>query len=98
MTYDPGVIRREFLSAALVPGLRARLRGSESLIADGWRIFEVTTHVHARNPGGITRAWLPAPLVGAPYQQTFGDSYHADGGTLLDPDTFRSDISVREIG
>jgi hypothetical protein len=96
VTYNPGVNRREFLSAALVAGLHARLRGSQSLTADGWRIFEVTTHVHVQNPSGITRAWLPTPLVGAPYQRTLGDTYHADGGAVLMVETEELDLLYAE--
>src|SRR5438093_93065 len=55
----------------------------QSLTADGWRIFEITTHVHVQNASGVTRAWLPTPLVGGVYQQTLGDTYHAEGGTVL---------------
>src|SRR5438067_2191885 len=36
----------------------------QSLTADGWRIFEITTHAHMQNASRVTRAWLPTPLVG----------------------------------
>jgi hypothetical protein len=72
------VNRREFLaSAVLVP------RIAQSLTTEGWRLFEIGTHVHVQNARGITRAWLPTPLVGMPYQQTLGDTYHAEGGTSV---------------
>ena len=47
---------------------------------DGWRQFEIVTHVEILQPDGITRVWLPTPLVDAPYQRTSGDTYRADGG------------------
>ncbi len=70
--------RREFIGAvALVP------RVVQSLATEGWRLFEITTHVHVQNASGITRAWLPTPLVGRPYQQTLGDTYQAEGGRVV---------------
>jgi len=55
----------------------------QSLTAEGWRIFEVKTHVHVQNASGVTRVWLPTPLVGAPYQQTLGDTYIAENGRVV---------------
>jgi transglutaminase-like putative cysteine protease len=70
--------RREFIGAvALVP------RVVQSLATEGWRLFEVTTHVHVQNASGATRVWLPTPLVGVPYQQTLGDTYQAEGGRVV---------------
>jgi transglutaminase-like putative cysteine protease len=42
---------------------------------DGWRTFELMTRVRVLKPSGVTRAWLPMPLVSAPYQKTLGDTY-----------------------
>jgi transglutaminase-like putative cysteine protease len=56
---------------------------SQSLTEEGWRLFEITTHVHVQNASGVTRAWLPTPLVAMPYQQTLGDTYHAEGGSSV---------------
>ncbi|HEY6211194.1 MAG TPA: transglutaminase-like domain-containing protein, partial [Vicinamibacterales bacterium] len=70
--------RREFLAAAaLMP------RALQSLQSDGWRVFEITTHVHVQNASGVTRAWLPTPLVAMPYQQTLGDTYQGEGGASV---------------
>jgi len=69
---------------------------SQSLTADGWRIFEITTHVHVQNASGVTRAWLPTPLVGGVYQQTLGDTYHAEGGTVLMVETEELDLLYAE--
>ena len=70
--------RRAFLlAAAAVP------RAIQSLTSEGWRIFEVATHVHVQNASGTTRVWLPTPLVGAPYQQTLGDTYNAEHGRVV---------------
>ena len=70
--------RREFLAAAaLMP------RALQSLQSDGWRVFEITTHVHVQNASGVTRVWLPTPLVGAAYQQTLGDTYGVEHGRVV---------------
>ncbi|HZR24256.1 MAG TPA: transglutaminase-like domain-containing protein [Vicinamibacterales bacterium] len=81
--------RREFLvlcSASLLAERSVRLKASrydQSLATEGWRLFEITTHVHVQNASGITRAWLPTPLVSVPYQQTLGDTYQAENGTSV---------------
>src|SRR5438094_3104911 len=68
----------------------------QSLTADGWRIFEITTHVHVQNASRVTRAWLPTPLVGGVYQQTLGDTYHAESGTVLMVETEELDLLYAE--
>ena len=90
--------RREFLWAAtLFGGVNARPGArSQSLTADGWRVLEVTTHVHVQNASGVTRAWLPTPLVGSAYQQTLGDTYHAEGGTALMVENDQLDLLYAE--
>ncbi len=78
--------RREFLALALAfPSAQAFAARAEaqSLATEGWRLFEITTHVHVQNASGPTRAWLPTPLVGAPYQQTLGDTYQAENGRVV---------------
>jgi transglutaminase-like putative cysteine protease len=81
--------RRDFLrstgaaSAALAFPLE---KGKGRLFArspatDGWRTFEVTTHVEVLTPSGTTRIWVPAALVGeTPYQKTLANTFHAAGG------------------
>jgi transglutaminase-like putative cysteine protease len=92
------VNRRQFLAGAIVLVRSAKASRSvdagtaereasaerpQSLTTEGWRLFEITTHVHVQNASGVTRAWLPTPLVGAPYQQTLGDTYQAEGGRVV---------------
>ncbi len=77
--YNVAVDRRAFL------GLTAGALAAPRLFAqshddDDWRQFEVVTNVEVLQPAGVTRAWLPTPLVDAPYQRTSGDTYRADGG------------------
>jgi transglutaminase-like putative cysteine protease len=55
---------------------RARASGD-----DGWRTFELTTRIDVQNTSGRTRAWVPTPLtVDTPYQQTLGNTFHANDG------------------
>jgi len=61
---------------------RRRDDGSQTEQIEGWRTFEVTTHVHVQHASGVTRVWLPTPLAVAPYQKTLGDTYHVDDGTV----------------
>lgn len=83
--------RREFVGAlALVP------RVLQSLATEGWRLFEITTHVHVQNASGPTRAWLPTPLVGPPYQQTLGDTYQAEHGRVVMVESEEIDLLYAE--
>jgi transglutaminase-like putative cysteine protease len=51
--------------------------------ADGWRTFEVTTSVELLKPGGVSRIWLPAPLIrDTPYQHTISTRFTAKGGSV----------------
>jgi len=59
----------------------ARVSALGTAAAD-WRTFEATTHVHVQNASGVTRVWVPTPLAVAPYQNTLGDTYHVEGGTV----------------
>ena len=46
-----------------------------------WRTFEVVTRVEVLEPTGVTRIWVPSGLVReTPYQKTFANDFHADGG------------------
>ncbi len=101
--------RRTFLisTAAWAAALRSRptsalradaseQRLTQSLTNEGWRLFELTTHVHVQNASGVTRAWLPTPLVGMPYQQTLGDTYHAESGTSVMVENEEFDVLLTE--
>src|SRR5712671_5252610 len=51
--------------------------------AGGWRTFEITTQIDVLQASPTTRVWVPTPLAAAPYQKTFGDTYHASGGRAV---------------
>jgi len=55
---------------------------AQAATADPWRIYEVTTRVEVLDPSGVTRVWLPTPLVDdASYIKSLGNEYSAEGGT-----------------
>jgi transglutaminase-like putative cysteine protease len=44
--------------------------------APGWRTFEVTTRLEILGPAGVTRAWVPLPLMAdTSYQKRLGDTW-----------------------
>jgi len=95
------VNRRDFFrftaaaSGALALRPTRRL-AAQSLSAEGWRVFEITTHVHVQNASGTTRAWLPTPLVGAQYQGTLGDTYLAENGRVVMVESEEVDLLLAE--
>ena len=84
------VNRREFLQLAAAP-LLAQAAGAER-----WRTFEITTRVQILKPVGTTHVWLPMPLAVAPYQKTLGDTYHAQGGSVVMVEEENLDMLVAE--
>jgi transglutaminase-like putative cysteine protease len=79
--------RRNFLlsasavSAGLVFSKAGRLF-AEGAAPDGWRTFEVTTHVEVLKSSGITRIWVPAALnAQTPFQKTLANTFTVEGGT-----------------
>jgi transglutaminase-like putative cysteine protease len=51
-------------------------------VPDGWRVYEVNTRVEILKPAGVTRVWLPTPLlVDAPYIKNLSNTYQAEGGS-----------------
>src|SRR6267378_6203993 len=79
--------RRDFLrstgaASAVLAFPQARRLLRRGTLADGWRTFEVMTHVEVLKPSGTTRIWVPAALVReTPYQKTLANTFDAAGGT-----------------
>lgn len=59
--------RRTFLKVAGIATAAARLGESRTswgeMPAEGWRTFELTTTVKVLQPSGVTRVWIPQPLL-----------------------------------
>lgn len=79
--------RRRFLesvtvaSAAFVLPDTRRWMEPGVFASDGWRTFELTTRVDVLEPSGITRVWVPLPLmIETKYQRPVGNSFKAPGG------------------
>jgi len=47
-----------------------------------WRTFEITTRVDVLQPGGVSRVWLPIPVVNGEYQQTLGDHWSGNATVM----------------
>ena len=74
--------RRAFLksvgvsTAAMVVGTPRLARSAQTTPMSGWRTFEVTTRVEVQNPSGVTRVWLPAPMIiETDYHKPLGDKW-----------------------
>ena len=79
--------RRHFLQSSGVVSVSLAFAKVDRLFsqvtaADHWRTFQVTTRVEVLKPSGTTRIWVPAALIGeTPFQKTFTNTFHCDGGT-----------------
>jgi transglutaminase-like putative cysteine protease len=82
--------RRVFLTtgfgatAGLALGLGPRLvRSARAAETVRWRKFEVVTRVEVANPSGVTRAWVPVPLItDTDYQKRGGDTWSGNATTI----------------
>jgi transglutaminase-like putative cysteine protease len=87
--------RRRFLKASAAVSASSALPGAlfpawAAQESEGkWRTFEVTTRVEVLKPVGVTRVWLPTPLMAeTPYQKPLGNNWSSEGAPvsfLTDP-------------
>ena len=71
-------------AAAAVSALPQLAAAASANAAPGerWRVFEVATKVEVLKPAGVTRVWLPLPLVNDnDYQKNLGNTWNVEGGT-----------------
>jgi transglutaminase-like putative cysteine protease len=79
--------RRDFLLSASVASAsfalpKARRLFGQGTVSNGWRTFEVTTHVEVLKGSGSTRIWVPGPLIlETPFQRTLSNTFDAQGGS-----------------
>src|SRR3954468_24403760 len=81
--------RRAFLrnstlasTAVMFPAMAPPLAHAESGSGEAWRVFDLTTRVEILKPAGMTRVWVPTPLLDdTPFQKTLGNKFDAEGGT-----------------
>ena len=68
--------RRAFLQASAATAGAAVLPLRQALASAAWRTFEVVTRVEVLNPRGVSRAWVPLPMVDdTDWQQTIGSNW-----------------------
>jgi transglutaminase-like putative cysteine protease len=66
------------LLAASAPAARIAVAGPEAK----WRTFEVVTRVEPATPAGVTRVWVPVPLMSdTDYFRRLGDSWKGNAAT-----------------
>ena len=81
--------RRNFLrtttlasTAVMFPAMAPPVAHAEAGSGEAWRVFDVTTRVEILKPAGITRVWIPTPLLDdTPFQKTLGNKFDAEGGS-----------------
>jgi len=73
--------RRELLGAAVLAALPWRRLRAEP----GWRTFEVTTRAEISRPQGVSRAWLPMPLLADTDWQRAADSTWTGNAGRIEP-------------
>src|SRR5919108_4167411 len=81
--------RRAFLrsglaaSATLAFGVVPRVaRAAEPTTANAWRKFEAVTRIEVTNPTGVTRVWVPLPLLtDTDYFKRGGDTWTGNAAT-----------------
>jgi len=68
--------RRDFLLGSAAASAVAALPWRAALAAEGWRSFDITTHIEIVNPTGVSRTWVPLPLVlSNDWQQTISNTW-----------------------
>jgi transglutaminase-like putative cysteine protease len=83
--------RRTFLErgvgvsiGALGLGLPSAARFARAADESRWRTFEVVTRVEPTAPAGLTRAWVPLPLLtDTDYFRRLGDTWKSNGSARL---------------
>ena len=68
-----------------VPGGRrvASAQGKDFNPRSGvWRAYEITTRVEVLKPSGVTRAWIPLPVVDGEYQRPQGNKWSGNAKVM----------------
>ncbi len=79
--------RRDFLKTGTLVPAAAALSGlprmATAALHPQWRVFEVTAAVEILQPAGVTRVWLPVPLIAdTDYQKSLGNGWNAERGQV----------------
>jgi transglutaminase-like putative cysteine protease len=82
--------RRDFLrsstvasTAVMFPAMAPPLALAEAGSGEAWRVFDVSTRVEILKPAGVTRVWVPTPLLDdTAFQKSLGNKFDAEGGSV----------------
>ena len=81
--------RRQFLqTSTAVPAALAAAQWPLQALAqaeggNAWRMFEVTTRVEILKPSGVSKIWLPVPLLAdRDFHKSLGNTWSAPGGEV----------------
>src|SRR5690349_1010564 len=82
---EPSMNRRDFLrnsglasAAVMFPAMAPPLAQAETGTGEAWRVFDVTTRIEILKPAGVTRVWVPTPLLqDTTFQKTLGNKFDA---------------------
>ena len=80
--------RRDFLRVTGAGSATLALPGAignalANATGNPWRVYEVTTRVEVLKPAGVTRVWVPLPLLtDTDYQKSLGNTHEATGGRV----------------
>ena len=78
--------RRTFIQGGIALPAAAALPWNSVFAAEApWRTFEITTTVHVLKPKGVSRAWLPLPMMD-------DSDWHRSGGNESSGNTARTQI------
>ena len=78
--------RRKFIQSGIALPAAACVPWAQALAADApWRTFEVTTTVQILKPNGVSRAWLPLPMMDVSH-------WHRSGGNESSGNAARTQI------
>src|SRR5262249_9658546 len=47
-----------------------------------WRAYEITTRVEILKPSGVTRVWIPLPVVESEYQKPRGNTWSGNAKVM----------------
>src|SRR5256712_14037568 len=70
---------------ATLPRLVSIVRADEKVFdprPGTWRTFVITTRAEVLQPTGVTRVWLPLPVVNSEYQRTLGDRWSGNAKVM----------------
>ena len=72
-------------AATLTPGIVSIARAQQKDFnprPGTWRTYQITTRVEVVKPAGVTRVWVPLPVVEAEYQKPLGNTWSGNAKVM----------------